>query len=318
MVDEVVDGNTRRKAGGREGCKKLAGAVFYNHARESSSVWLGGITTILRQEHSQSPGTRRKRAGHMMETIVALCLLAMMLVSMDIGYRIGHTRKSSDAQTSIEVIGTVDAAIFGLLGLILAFTFSGAADRLVVRRAQIVQEANAIGTAYLRIDVLSQSEQPAIRELFRAYLEKRIEVFDKFTDRAASNVALEKAEQLQRNIWSRSVASCRADPKPDACLLMLPALNEMIDITTTRNMATRTHAPSVILILLILLSLAAAMLSGYAMSRQPKRSIMHMLLFSLVVSASVYVVLDLEYPRAGVINLRSMDQALYQLRETMK
>jgi hypothetical protein len=166
MVDEVVDGNTRRKAGGREGCKKLAGAVFYNHARESSSVWLGGITTILRQEHSQSPGTRRKRAGHMMETIVALCLLAMMLVSMDIGYRIGHTRKSSDAQTSIEVIGTVDAAIFGLLGLILAFTYSGAADRLVVRRAQIVQEANAIGTAYLRIDVLAQSDQPAIRELF--------------------------------------------------------------------------------------------------------------------------------------------------------
>jgi ABC-type glycerol-3-phosphate transport system permease component len=254
----------------------------------------------------------------MMETIVAVCLLAMMLVSMNIGYRIGHRRKSSDPQTSIEVIGTVDAAVFGLLGLILAFTFSGASDRLVLRRAQIVQEANAIGTAYLRIDVLAQSDQPAIRELFRSYLERRIEVFDKFTDRAASNAALEKAEQLQRNIWSRSVASCRADPKPDACLLMLPALNEMIDITTTRNMATRTHAPSVILMLLILLALAAGMLSGYAMSRQPTRSIMHMLLFSLVVSASVYVVLDLEYPRAGVINLRSMDQALYQLRETMK
>lgn len=99
---------------------------------------------------------------------------------------------------------------------------------------------------------------------------------------------------------------------------MLPALNEMIDITTTRTMTTLTHAPWAILMLLILLAFAGAMLSGYAMSRQPTRSILHMLLFSLVVSASVYVVLDLEYPRAGVISLRSMDQALYQLRETMR
>lgn len=253
-----------------------------------------------------------------METIVAGCLFITMLVSVDIGYRIGHRRKTSDPQTSTEVIGTVDAAVFGLLGLMLAFTFSGASDRLVLRRAQIVQEANAIGTAYLRIDVLAQSDQPAIRELFRSYLENRIEVFDKFMDRGASNAALERAEQLQRTIWSRSVASCRVDSKPDACLLMLPALNEMIDITTSRTMATRTHAPTVILTLLMVLALAGAILSGYAMSRQPMRSIMHRLLFSLVVSSSVYVVLDLEYPRAGLVNLRSMDRALYQLRETMR
>ena len=107
----------------------------------------------------------------MMETLAAGCLLVAMLVSMDIGYRIGHRRKASDAQTSIEVIGTVDTAVFGLLGLILAFTFSGASDRLVIRRAQIVQEANAIGTAYLRIDVLPPSDQPVIRGLFREYLE---------------------------------------------------------------------------------------------------------------------------------------------------
>ena len=254
----------------------------------------------------------------MMETLAAGCLLVAMLVSMDIGYRIGHRRKASDAQTSIEVIGTVDAAVFGLLGLILAFTFSGASERLVIRRAQIVQEANAIGTAYLRIDVLPPSDQPVIRGLFRAYLDARIEAFDQFGDRAAFLAALQKSEGLQHEIWSRSVLSCRADPKPDACLLILPALNEMIDITTTRTMATRTHAPLVILVLLVLLSLAAAMLSGYAMSRQSSRSILHMLLFSLVVAASVYVVLDLEYPRAGVINLRSMDQALYELRGTMK
>src|SRR5262252_3570229 len=137
----------------------------------------------------------------MMESLVAVGLFVGMLVSIDLGYRIGERRKAEDLHNSIEVIGTVDAAVFGLLGLILAFTFSGASDRLVVRRAQIVQEANAIGTAYLRVDVLAPSEQHVIRDLFRAYLEARIEVFDKFNDRTASNAALERCEQLQSTIW---------------------------------------------------------------------------------------------------------------------
>jgi len=254
----------------------------------------------------------------MMEIIAAGCLFLAMLVSIEIGFRIGRRRKVTDTTTSIEVIGTVDAAVFGLLGLFLAFAFSGASDRLVVRRAQIIQESNAIGTAYLRIDVLDPAIQPPLRQLFRDYLELRIEVFDKFQDQAASAAALEKSEHIQREIWSRAVTACRADPKPDACLLVLPALNEMIDITTTRSMAARTHAPTLILIFLLVLGLAAAMISGFAMSPQPKRSVLHMLLFSLVVSGAVYVVLDLEYPRAGLINLRAVDQALHQLREIMK
>ncbi len=262
--------------------------------------------------------TAAKNVTPTMEIVAAGCLFLAMLVSMEIGYRIGRRGRFSHTETSIEVIGTVDAAVFGLLGLILAFTFSGASDRLVVRRAQIVQEANAIGTAYLRIDVLNPSAQSPIRQLFRDYLELRIQVFDKFLDRAASAAALEKSERVQREIWSRSVMACRADPKPDACLLVLPALNEMIDITTTRTMAARTHAPTIILALLVMLAVVAGMISGFAMSPQAKRSTFHMLLFSLVVAGSIYVVLDLEYPRAGLINLTSMDQALHALRETMK
>jgi hypothetical protein len=250
--------------------------------------------------------------------LVSGFLFVAMLISIEIGYRIGRRRRSLSPETSTAGIGTVEAAVFGLLGLILAFTFSGASDRLVVRRTQIVQEANAIGTAYLRVDVLPASEQPRIRALFRQYLESRIEVFDKILDRAASKAALERAEQLQREIWLRSATACRADPKPDACLLVLPALNEMIDITTTRTMAVYTHAPAVVLVLLVMLSLVGAMLLGFAMSPQAQRSILHMVLFSLAISSSVYVVLDLEYPRAGLINLKSMDVALHQLHETMK
>lgn len=253
-----------------------------------------------------------------MAILLAALLFLAMLTSMDVGYRVGHRRKLGNAETSIEVIGTVDAAVFGLLGLILAFTFSGASDRLIVRRAQIVQEANAIGTAYLRLDVLPPSEQPVIRNQFRQYLELRIEAFDKIQNEAASNRALQESERLQREIWSRSAAACGTQQRTDTCLLLLPALNEMIDITTTRKMAAKTHAPTIIMSLLLILSLCATMLCGFAMSRQDNRSILHMVLLSLVIACSVYVVLDLDYPRAGLINLKSMDGALHQLRDTMK
>lgn len=254
----------------------------------------------------------------MIAIVVSGFLFVAMLVFIDIGFRIGKNRRKSIPETNDEGAGTVDAAVFGLLGLILAFTFSGASSRLDVRRAQIVQESNAIGTAYLRVDLLPASDQPAIRKLYKDYLESRIEVYEKMPDVVAAKVALAKGNDLQSRIWSLSVAACQSDPSPRTCGLVVPALNDMIDITTTRTMATVQHAPTVILGLMVLLSLLGALLSGYAMSPQTRRSALHTVLFALAISVSVYVVLDLEYPRAGLINLKDMDQAIVQLRGQIK
>ena len=254
----------------------------------------------------------------MIAATVSGLLFIAMLVFIDIGFRIGKSRKKKTPETGDEGAGTVDAAVFGLLGLILAFTFSGASGRLDMRRAQIVQEANAIGTAYLRIDLLPPAEQPAIRKLFKDYLESRIEVYEKMPDAVAARAALAKGGTLQNEIWSRSVTACQLDSTPRTCSLVIPSLNDMIDITTTRTMATVQHAPTVILGLMVLLSLLGALLAGFAMSPQTKRSTLHTLLFALAISVSVYVVLDLEYPRAGLINLKDMDQAIIQLREQIK
>src|SRR4051794_33673915 len=241
----------------------------------------------------------------MIGPIIAVAFFSGMLLSIEAGYRIGrHVEHTSN---SIEVIGTVDAAVFGLLGLILAFTFSGASDRLTTRRAQIIQEANAIGTAYLRVDVLAPSAQSPVRRLFREYLQARIDAFDNFTQPHTFAAALAHSEEVQHEIWTLSMQSCRADAKPDACLLLLPALNEMIDITTTRTMAAHTHAPRIILVLLMLLAIVAALLSGFAMSSQIRRRPLHMLLFSVAISISLYVVFDLEYPREGLITLKAAD-----------
>jgi hypothetical protein len=253
-----------------------------------------------------------------MAILVFVLLVGAMLVCFEIGRRVGRGRRAKHPNEPPEGVGIIDGAILGLLGLSLAFTFSAASERLVLRRAQIVEEANAIGTAYLRIDVLPESDQPAIRDLFRRYLDARLEVFDKIPNRAASNAALAKSIALQREIWSRCIVATRNATHPSATMIVLPALNQMIDITTTRTMAARTHAPTIVFFLLIGLSLLGAMLSGYAMSAQAKRNPLHVLVFTLAISATVYVVLDLEFPRIGLITLKSTDQAMVQLRDLMR
>jgi hypothetical protein len=244
-------------------------------------------------------------------------LFAGMILASDVGHGIGRRRRAKHPDEP-QGTGGVDAAVLGLLGLVLAFTFSAAAERLVVRRAQIVEESNQIGTAYLRLDLLPASDQPALRDLFRRYLEARIEVFQKIGDRGAFEAALARSGALQKEIWTRAVESTRNATHPGASILVLNELNDMIDITNTRNMAIQVHVPNVVVALLAVLAILGALLSGYSMSVRPGRSPLHAIGFALAITATVYVVLDLEFPRFGLINLHGTDQAMIQLRDMMK
>ena len=146
--------------------------------------------------------------------------------------------------------------MFALLGLLLAFSFSGAASRFEDRRHLITQETNAIGTAYLRIDLLPGDAQPEMRELFRRYLDSRLETYRNPQDRAATKTSLAEDVAIQGEIWTRAVKEVlRPEAPTQAAMLLLPALNEMIDITTTRLMATRNHPPLVIYLMLAGISL---------------------------------------------------------------
>ena len=113
----------------------------------------------------------------------------------------------------------MDGAVFALLGLLVAFTFSGAASRFDARRHLIVEETNAIGTAYLRLDLLPASAQPALRDLFRRYLDSRLEVYRKLPDLDAAKAELARSTQLQGEIWSQAVAAggWRARRPPPRC-----------------------------------------------------------------------------------------------------
>jgi len=247
----------------------------------------------------------------------ALGLLAGMLLLLETGRSIGLLRMATDAGGARAGLGAVEGAVFGLIGLLLAFTFSGASARFDTRRQLVVEEANAIGTAYLRLDLLPASAQPAIRQNFRRYLDTRLAVYRKLPDFQAAKVEQDRAAALQSEIWTQTVAACRESVQP-ATMLLLPALNQMIDITTTRTAALRMHPPTVIFVMLVALMLAGSLLAGYGMAATKIRSWLHILGFAVTMSVAVYVILDFEFPRVGLIRIDAFDQVLVDLRDSMK
>lgn len=243
-------------------------------------------------------------------------LFAGLLVTIEMGRRLGAARGGEGIPAGS---GVVDGAVFGLLGLIIAFTFSGAASRFEARRHLITEEANAIGTAYLRVDLLPEDAQPELRELFRRYLDLRVAVFRDQRDIAASKAKFDEGIVVQGEIWARSVRACgREDASPQATILLLPALNEMIDITTTRLMATRNHPPTIVFLLMIGLCFVSALLVGYAMSPNRTRNWLHTSAFALVMALAIYVIVDLEFPRMGLIRVDAADEVLVELRQSMR
>jgi len=249
---------------------------------------------------------------------IPILMMAGMWACLEIGFRVGRKRRASRTGETNDEITAVVAAVLGLLGLVLAFAFGNAQERFTARRAQIVEEANAIGTAYLRLDLLAPEEQRLLRPLFREYLETRIATFDRISDRAAYKVLLARGARLQEEIWKRSAAASQASPNPATPILLLDALNKMIDITTTRDLATTTHAPFLILALLVVLSFLGALLAGDTLALKGRRYPLHMALFALAIAATVYVVIDLEYPRVGFITLEHMDRSMVQLRDVIR
>ena len=123
---------------------------------------------------------------------------------------------------------------------------------------------------------------------------------------------------MQGDIWRLAVAACQEAGLQHATMLLLPALNAMIDITTTRTLATRMHPPTSIFGMLVGLALASSLLAGYSMAGKQSHPWLHMLAFAAVIAAAVYVIVDLEFPRLGFIRLDAFDQALAELRQRMQ
>jgi hypothetical protein len=249
-----------------------------------------------------------------------LGFLFLGMVAMQIaGHHYALRRQENDPVAGSEGTAAVEASLYALLGLLVAFTFSGGETRLSARKQLIVEEVQSIGTAYQRLDLLQAEDAAVLREEMRQYVDARLAYYDKLLDFAASRAERRRADDLQQQIWSHAVAATARLGDSKVMLLVLPSLNQVFDVATARYAALRTHVPGAIFILLFVLALVCAFFAGIGMAkRRGKPSYLHMIMFAGILAVTAYVILNLEFPRAGFVKLHHLDQFLVEQRASMK
>ena len=240
-------------------------------------------------------------------------LFLSLLLAVELGRRLGANPQLRSTVESTPGARLMEGVIFALIGLLMAFIFSGAAARFDQRKALVVQEANDTSTAESRIQLLPSDAQPALRAVFERYVALRITTYRDSRTPEEFYASYAQIGPLQAEIWRLAVAGgSRADAKPAANQLLLPALNAMFDTATTRGMMLQTHTPFAVYLVLWLSVGLGALLAGFAMSLSERRNWVHVLGFAFIMSFVLYVMVDIEYPRIGLVTIADFEAEVWK------
>ena len=206
----------------------------------------------------------------------------------------------------------LEAALLGLLSLLLSFTFSMSAARYDSRRALIVQEANDIGTVILRSDLYPDSLQIQFKSDLKEYVEARIAYYDAMDDSSISHT-LSNAEIISGRIWGRAATLSKKAPDFARDNQMIPAINAMMDIVTSRDASRLARVPDLVIYLLMVLTILGSFVVGYG-KKEKKSDWIIFTLYSLMTVMTIYTIMDLDRPRRGIIQTNVPHQKIIELR----
>jgi hypothetical protein len=241
-----------------------------------------------------------------------VAILLLVLLSVEGGYRLGKYRRSRTEEEKEAPVGAMVGATLGLLGFMLAFTFGLAATRFDTRRQVLLDEANAIGTTYLRAGMLPDRREE-IRGLLRDYVDTRLQAVQS----GDATEGIRRSEQLQDQLWAHAVAIGEKNPTSIVVGLFIQSLNEVIDLHAKRVMAgMRNRIPGAIWAALFTIAVFSLAAMGYhAGLSRTSRSIAQ-LAVAVTFSAVIGLIADLDRPQEGV--LKVSQQALVDLRQSMQ
>lgn len=247
--------------------------------------------------------------------LIALVLFISMLLINRLGVTAYKKRLLKHPETKEAAFSTLEGALLGLLALLLGFTFSMSSSRFDDRREALIEEVNAIGTAVLRADLYPDSVKQILRNDFREYLEARISYYEARNDKTAIQNSLKRAGDISSRIWKKAAEFTPGEAHSIVISnQMIPALNAMIDIVTTRDEKEWARIPKSIMFLLFVLCVASSFIVGYSMKGR-KTDWLILISFCLMVSITLYMILDLDKPRSGIITLNDSHQKMIELRE---
>ena len=248
---------------------------------------------------------------------LALVFFGCLVACLEFGYRVGQRRLTPEADELSKSPNLLSGSVYTLLGLLLSFSFSLTVQRFESRRHLVIDEANAIGTAYLRVDLLQPNDQPGMRHEFQRFTDAQIKLGEQLNSGQNISDQIKTTQSAQHRIWELAMTAYESDPHESTRILFTPAINQMFDLASTRIEASETRMPGMIYLLLVLLSFASAVLAGRGLAGRPNREWGHRIVFSAVLALVLFVILDLDDPRQGSIRIDHADQMLQDLRSSM-
>jgi hypothetical protein len=240
-----------------------------------------------------------------------IAILVIVLLSIECGYRLGKYRRGRHGQEKEAPVGTMVGATLGLLAFILAFTFGLAAARFDTRRQVLLDEANAIGTTYLRAGMLPERGEE-VRRLLRDYVGVRLDAV------RSGDVAegIRQSKTIQQQVWTEAETVAQKNPNSIVVGLFIQSLNETIDLHAKRVQAgVRSRIPGAIWVGLFAVAVLSLTAMGYLEGLSGTRRSLAVVAVAVAFSVVIELIADLDRPQEGV--LRVSQQALVDLQRSM-
>jgi hypothetical protein len=251
-------------------------------------------------------------------TYLLFVIIFFLIITFNgLGYRFKKRQLAKYPDRIHESMGSVEGAILGVLSLLLGFSFSVAISKYEVRRSLTIAETNDIGTAILRCDMYDDSIRSLLRADFKQYLETRIAYYEAGYEEDKINEQLSKAEEISGRIWQKVAFYSKDQKYLVSSQQMIPNLNEMIDIVTTRDAQRISKVPPLVLWTLLIFVLTAAFLLG-SDYKGHKRNIMLLAGYAMVMTLTLNLINELNHPRQGLINLDTVENKMKDLRRLVQ
>jgi hypothetical protein len=245
---------------------------------------------------------------------LGLILFAIVFGTTAIGLGLGRYFRHRSEQLR-EPVGVLQGALLGLVGLVLAFGLALAVGRYESRRAAVVDDANAIGTTYLRAQTLAEPMRTQSLDLLRRYTDTSIRLSHAIPSSDASRRAIDDGAELQRRLWALAGQALARAPEDSAPRLYVETLNEMIDMQTVRVAALNNRVPGAVLALEVLFAAIAFGLLAFYLALLG-RGVIPVFLAAGLICLLLLVTFDLDRPTRGLITVPAT--ALTSLRESME
>lgn len=242
--------------------------------------------------------------------LVPVGLIALLWCSSAAGA--AFARRIKVKVTDLPSIGVIQGALLGLLALLLGFSFSGALTRFSARQDLIVAEANAVGTAWLRADILPQPHRDAMRQALHSYTDARLELFAS-SDASRRDALIEGVNRAHARAWAVAVEVVAA--RPELTVPTLPPLNEVADLLGAQNAARQRHIPNLIMAVLLACACGSVASVGFGLVFIDRRTHLPAIVLVLLIAASLWLIIDMDYPRLGLIRIDG--QPLIDLKQSL-